>query len=451
MKHIKKNILLIQSNPVGNSHPSQKKSSPFSPLPPTWMHLISHDLTLDHFPFDSLQKNRHLSLAPFQAEDIAEKKTLPREMDAFIRTVIREIKATQADALLFEVPFQDNAQLLLVLETIHREEPIIMGITRMVQGESNPFALGEEFLFFSTLRMIQWQVPHPEMKLDTRPLWKISKKGIWNHFILPSPFKETTKKTFFPFVLSNPNIAHSFETPPLSAPGKSVFPAPYQTPVGGPMDVPYSNLEPLPGIPLWQVLNHPAHILLYLTRYSQKELFTMRVDPKNGALFSLGRNITYSFEKPDHLPPGYLDEICKMVEAGGSVATKWVRYNLERAFLIAYAMENGVIVGNSSLKNPRSAFIERINKISNMDFTHFLERGYTSVRPEYRALGVGAKLLEGLTARAEDRKIFSIISEDNIATQKIAIRNKTRKVVTYYSEQMGKSAGIWMPESMIDS
>ena len=64
---------------------------------------------------------------------------------------------------------------------------------------------------------------------------------------------------------------------------------------------------------------------------------------------------------------------------------------------------------------------------------------------------MGAKLLEGLTARAGDHKIFSIISEENTATQKIAIRNNTRKVVTYYSEQMGKKAGIWMPESMIDT
>ena len=86
----------------------------------------------------------------------------------------------------------------------------------------------------------------------------------------------------------------------------------------------------------------------------------------------------------------------------------------------------------------------------NFYFTHFVERGYTSVRPEYRALGVGAKLLEGLTKRAGDKKVFSIITEDNIATQKIALKNKTRKIVTYYSEKIGKQAGIWMPEHMIE-
>ena len=145
-----------------------------------------------------------------------------------------------------------------------------------------------------------------------------------------------------------------------------------------------------------------------------------------------------------------INEICKMVEAGGSVDTKFVRSNLEKAYLIAYAMENGVIVGNSSLKHPRDEFIKRINSITGLDFNNFVERGYTSVRPEYRALGVGARLLEGLTQRVENYKIFSIIGEDNKATQKIALRNKTRKIVTYFSEKVGKEMGLWMPEHMID-
>ena len=89
--------------------------------------------------------------------------------------------------------------------------------------------------------------------------------------------------------------------------------------------------------------------------------------------------------------------------------------------------------------------------MTGVDFTNFVERGYTSVRPEYRAMGVGAKLLEGLTKRAEDRKVFSIISEENLATQKIAIRNNTKKILTYFSEKLNKKMGVWMPRSMIDN
>jgi GNAT superfamily N-acetyltransferase len=161
-------------------------------------------------------------------------------------------------------------------------------------------------------------------------------------------------------------------------------------------------------------------------------------------------NIIFYYKKPCDLPQGYLDKICRLVETGGSVSTKYVRYNLEKAYLIAYAMENKMIIGNSSLKHPRKEFIQRIKNITGFDFTNFIERGYTSVRPEYRAMGIGTRLLGGLTKRAGDYKIFSIISEDNKATQKIALRNKTRKIATYFSQKTGKEMGLWMPEHMVE-
>ena len=120
------------------------------------------------------------------------------------------------------------------------------------------------------------------------------------------------------------------------------------------------------------------------------------------------------------------------------------------AYLIAYVLENGIVVANSSLKNPRPQYIDSVRQRAGLDLTGFVERGYTSVRPEYRGLGIGTRLLEGLTARAGDRKIFSVIAEDNEATKIIARRNRTRQVTTYYSEKAGKPVGIWMPEWMID-
>jgi hypothetical protein len=64
-------------------------------------------------------------------------------------------------------------------------------------------------------------------------------------------------------------------------------------------------------------------------------------------------------------------------------------------------------------------------------------------------LGVGAKLLEGLTKRAPGYKIFSVIAEGNTATQKMAIRNRTRRVATFYSQRTQKQIGIWIPEWML--
>ena len=59
------------------------------------------------------------------------------------------------------------------------------------------------------------------------------------------------------------------------------------------------------------------------------------------SIYRKGQNIEFYFVKPDELPVGYLDEICRMIEAGGSVGTKWVRYNLKQAFLIGYALAKG--------------------------------------------------------------------------------------------------------------
>jgi GNAT superfamily N-acetyltransferase len=162
----------------------------------------------------------------------------------------------------------------------------------------------------------------------------------------------------------------------------------------------------------------------------------------------LGTEITFSFVPPADLTPVCLDQIHAMVLAGGSVNATHVRSNLENAYLIGYAMENKIIIGCSCLKHPRDALIQRLKTATGMDFSGCVERGYTSVRPEYRSLGVGRRLLEGLTARAGDYKVFAVIDEANLATQKIARWNHTRKIATYVSETTNKHMGIWMPAHM---
>ena len=197
------------------------------------------------------------------------------------------------------------------------------------------------------------------------------------------------------------------------------------------------------------MLKDPVYLSAYQQRLGTKTLMQLRMDPADSQVYEIGRQLAYHFAKPDALPEGYLDEICRMVEAGGSVGTQWLRHNLERAFLIAYVEERGVIVGNSSLKHPRREYIEAVSSQTGLDLRDYLERGYTSVRPEYRGFGIGAKLLEGLTERAAGHKIFSIIGEDNIATQKMAIRNQTRRVASFMSQKVGKQVGVWIPEWML--
>lgn len=292
---------------------------------------------------------------------------------------------------------------------------------------------------------IQWKQPGEKNSFKVKELWNISKQGIWNHFNLKGFTDDTIKNEWLRFISLNPNIVHSFEN--------LIDPVSYGTPDRNGIDSSlqgYSGVKPLPGEPFWTFLLEPVHLLHYLNRYGKKTLFCLRAEKMGEPPVTLGRDITFHFKRADDLPPGFLEEICAMVEAGGSVDTKYVRYNLERAYLIGYAVENGVIIGTSSLKHPRQEFINRLNGLTGFNFNDFVERGYTSVRPEYRALGVGARLLSGLTERVGEYKIFSIIDEENTATHKIAGKNRTKKIAVYYSEKVGKELGVWMPEQMID-
>jgi GNAT superfamily N-acetyltransferase len=261
----------------------------------------------------------------------------------------------------------------------------------------------------------------------------VSRAGIWNHLTLDGPAAMAANRDA---VSRQPNIVHSWEA--TAGHGRKSI-----------ADDGYRDLPGLPGRPLWQIVDDPVRRFVLIDRFGKNWLLRSRADKQNDRIVTLGETMTYRFCPPDQLPDGHLDEICAMVAAGGTVAATHVRSNLERAYLIGYVAENGIVVANSSLKNPRPQYIDSVRQRTGLDLTGFVERGYTSVRPEYRGLGIGTRLLEGLTARAGDHKIFSVIAEDNEATKIIASRNRTRQVAGYYSEKAGKPVGIWMPEWMI--
>ncbi len=283
------------------------------------------------------------------------------------------------------------------------------------------------------LKLVRWQSRKERVQMSAGLLWQTAKAGIWNHVSVPDLFENGMDSLPVKFVLNHPHLVHSFDLP-----DKGTVPC---------LTHAYDDIDPLPGVPLWQTLAGPDQILSHLVRFSSSLVLRSRWD--QGARIVLGREIMYRFVPPSDLPTGYLDQIHAMVLAGGSVNPTHVRSNLENAFLIGYAMENGKIVGCSCLKNPRNELIQRLKKATGMDFSGCVERGYTSVRPEYRSLGVGRRLLQGLTARAGERLVFAIIDEGNTATQKIARWNDTRKIATYFSEKTNKPMGIWMPSHMM--
>lgn len=159
--------------------------------------------------------------------------------------------------------------------------------------------------------------------------------------------------------------------------------------------------------------------------------------------------LTYHFSDPADLSAECMESIRKLVEAGGSVDPAKVGRNLEGAYLIGYVTcPEERIIACSVLKHPRRQYTEMVRQQTGLDLTGFLERGYTSVVPEYRGRGIASRLLAGLTQRARDdgKKLYSIIGEDNPGGQKIALNNRTRKAAVYNSPKTGKKMGVWIPE-----
>jgi GNAT superfamily N-acetyltransferase len=140
-----------------------------------------------------------------------------------------------------------------------------------------------------------------------------------------------------------------------------------------------------------------------------------------------------------------LEEIALLVLAAGKVKPQWLRFNLANAYLVGYAAEEGVIVGTDTLKRLRPEYIEHIKEQTGLNLEGYSERGYVSIRPEYRGTGLGNALVQGIIARAGGRKMFIITGEDNLAGQNLLARNNTRRVRTYLSQRLNKPMQIWMP------
>ena len=358
----------------------------------------------------------------------------PLDLTALIRTTeagIREcvlIRDGGIDTAMHDFPLKGQARshLKAIGLELNPVQPIIE--TEMIS------------LFEKGVKLVLWK-PNAKKPAAFKPsLWASSQAGIWNHVVFPFE-KEKIDTHLLGFALNNPNIVHSYSFDDQTMAVSSEALDPMLESLSG-----YHGVQPLPGVPIWKKMATPEQLLYLLNTFGLRQVQKWLVIHGTNRVQCLGDSIQYHFSHPADLPEGFFEEICKMVEAAGSVSMQKVSYNLERAFLVGYAMEFGRIVGNSSLKEPRPEYILSLNQNTGLDFTGFLERGYTSVRPEYRGMGIGTKLLEGLTNRTQGRQLYSVIAEDNLATQKIAMRNKTRKLTTFFSEKAGKQVGVWVPD-----
>jgi GNAT superfamily N-acetyltransferase len=153
-------------------------------------------------------------------------------------------------------------------------------------------------------------------------------------------------------------------------------------------------------------------------------------------------------QPPRDLPPGLLDEIEALVLGGRAVGPGYVRHNLERAHLIAYALADRRAVATVSLKHPRPEYIARLKARTGLDLDGYLERGYTSVHPDFRGQGLGTLMVGYLTRQAAGRPIYVVIGSDNLGAQAITRRHGTRLVAQFHSRGTGQDYGIWIQQPL---
>jgi anaerobic magnesium-protoporphyrin IX monomethyl ester cyclase len=338
------------------------------------------------------------------------------------------------------------------------------------------------------VRLIRWGIEtgHPRIlklmnkgtRLDDtiRVLDASAKAGIWNHATVivgfPTETEEEARETvrflqrnqeilpssiFFKFtLLSNSYISQHPETFNLSALSEKsdLFTYEYRYERGSGMDektldsfwawLQRYRINQLYDHPFWFYLRIREYLLLHVARYGVDRVRRMKVKPGDLIAYACGGRMSYFFKRAEEIPQEILAEIRELIASGEGVGTAWIDENLKRAFLIGYAVEESRVVGTMTLKRPPERYREAIEKKSHVDLEGYLERGYSSVRPEYRGLGVGDALLKGLVSRAPAQKIYVTIRMDNLPAVKLTRKNDMRLAATFKNERTGHEIGLFI-------
>jgi len=157
-------------------------------------------------------------------------------------------------------------------------------------------------------------------------------------------------------------------------------------------------------------------------------------------------DIRYCFTPPDETPEAVLDQICDLVAQSGGVGTSWINENLQKAFLIGYAIHEDRVVGTSTHKYPKEKYRKMIEAETGIDLSGYLERGYTAVDPEFRDLGIGGRVIQGLIERSVGRKIYVTIDMDNPWPLQMTHRVGMVLAARFINERTGHELGVFTNE-----
>ncbi|MCP4683679.1 MAG: hypothetical protein GY864_15220 [Desulfobacterales bacterium] len=145
--------------------------------------------------------------------------------------------------------------------------------------------------------------------------------------------------------------------------------------------------------------------------------------------------VEYFFKKPDRILPDILDRIQALIERGQGVGLSYIRGNLQKAFMIAYAMDRkGLVVGTVTLKSPKEEYRKKIEKATGLDLSGYLERGYTSIEPGAGPLEIADTLIKGLTERSRGKKMYVTIRMDNTPALRLTQKNRMTLAAKFFNQ-----------------
>jgi hypothetical protein len=154
--------------------------------------------------------------------------------------------------------------------------------------------------------------------------------------------------------------------------------------------------------------------------------------------------ITFHFKKPEEIGPHHLNQIHQLVLKGGEVGASFVRENLENAFLIGYAVDQkDRVVGTVTHKRPKEVYRRKIERATGLDLSGYLERGYTSVEPEFKDQEIADTLIKGLIERSRGERIYVTIRMDNRFALSLTYKNGMSLAAQYTNWRTGHKIGLF--------
>jgi hypothetical protein len=154
-------------------------------------------------------------------------------------------------------------------------------------------------------------------------------------------------------------------------------------------------------------------------------------------------DIRYGFTRPDETPEAVLDQISGLVASGGGVGISWIKENLQKAFLIGYALCEDRVVGTSTHKYPKEHYRKKIEAETGLDLSNYLERGYTAVDPGFRNQNIGLKVIQGLIERSMGQKIYVTIDMNNPWPLRMTLRVGMVLAARFLNNRTGHELGVF--------